>query len=189
MNYMGNKKYLFLDVDGVLNHAGCRDWMQVPDGDPMMSWRNDSQIKKSEDGNLILEGLWGMEADCVARLNRIIEAVPDVQVVLSSTWRLNPGLKVTEANLRRQGYQGPSFIGKTPAWGLLTRGHEIRTWLDKNAEGYTDKDIVILDDTYDMADLSHRLVLTSFHVGLTDANVNEAVHMLLGGTGTLPELS
>lgn len=53
-------KLLFLDIDGVLNWA------------------------KTEDR---LDGYVGLCKDRIARFNRIIEAVPDVKIVVSSTWR------------------------------------------------------------------------------------------------------
>lgn len=184
-------KLLFLDIDGVLNHAYTTDWVQVPaDHFKVTQFFKHDEIDKN--GSVRLEGLHGMDREAVERLNRLCAAVPDMEVVLSSTWRRTMGAKYTEMNMRRQGYTGPRIVHTTPTDVLprrfsepVLRGHEIQAWLDRNPptdqSGRPKGDVrfVIFDDDSDMAHLTEtHLIQTDPYVGLTDANVAEAIRRL-----------
>lgn len=125
-------KILFLDIDGVLNHSQTKDR---------------------------IGGYIGLNAGMIKRFNKIIEAHPDVKIVVSSTWRHTFSHGVYEnfeqlvELLKSRGVQG-EFIGHTPfpvettgGWmsgsTYRTRGAEIRLWLDANPEV---ENFVILDD-------------------------------------------
>lgn len=130
-------KFLFLDIDGVLN---CEQTTE--------------RYKKYR----------GICPERVARLNKICEAVPDVQIVLSSTWR-SLGLLEVERYMREQGYTGPSFHSATKLSNWIDeRGGEIKNWLDtyrSNVEEFAKREnppkwaprplerFVILDDDYE----------------------------------------
>jgi hypothetical protein len=128
-------KVIFLDIDGVLNHDQTRDR---------------------------IGGYLGLNPGMIKRFNRIIEACPDVKIVISSTWRHSYSHGVYEdfdglvKLLKERGLQG-DIIGHTPfpvssppgGWLSLghtpyrTRGAEIRLYLDAHPEV---EHFLILDD-------------------------------------------
>jgi hypothetical protein len=130
-------KVLFLDIDGVLNHDQTRDR---------------------------IGGFLGLNPGMIKRFNRIIEACPDVKIVISSTWRHSYTHGVYEdfdglvRLLKERGLQG-EIIGHTPfpvsspvgGWLTLgstphrTRGGEIRMYLDAHPEV---EHFLILDDDH-----------------------------------------
>jgi hypothetical protein len=133
---------LFLDIDGVLNHRGTRE------RDPET-------------------GCTGIDPRNVAHLNAIFAAVPDLRLVISSSWRLMMSLGAISRALRAAGFRYPERIeGATPAFvesrgSLLVaqeRGHEVQAWLDGQAS--PPRAIAILDDAEDMVHLTPRLVRT-----------------------------
>jgi hypothetical protein len=182
-------KLLFLDIDGVLNHAYTKDCVHVP-ADHFKVTQFFKHDEVDENGIVRLEGLHGMDREAVERLNRLCAAVPDLEVVLSSTWRRTMGAKYTEMNMRRQGYTGPRIMHTTPTDVYarkfsepVRRGHEIQAWLDRNLsdEARAAARFVILDDDSDMVHLTDtHLVQTDPYVGLTDANVDECIKRLNG---------
>lgn len=134
------KRYLFLDVDGVLNN---HRWSMARSGQPHEPDRVfDNQIDPA----------------CVFVLRELVDAL-EAEVVLSSTWR---GHTRTEAALARAGV--PDWIGRTPQLDSRVRGHEIAYWMREN--GVTADQVVILDDDDDMAHLLPRLVQTDAEFGL-----------------------
>lgn len=145
------ERLIFLDFDGVLNSGiylrglPARD-VPVNDIDPV----------------------------AVARLNRIIEAVPGTSVVISSTWRQLYRQADLRGFLNARGFRG-EMIGVTPYLGT-ERGIEIASFLnglDERPIG-----IAILDDSGDMAHLTPYLVDTDFEWGLCEEHVGRAIDML-----------
>ena len=63
------ERYLFLDIDGVLNTMRYSDYLTEHDKDDT-----------DEDGALF-------DPEAVANLETIIKNVPDVKIIISSTWR------------------------------------------------------------------------------------------------------
>jgi hypothetical protein len=159
--------FVFLDFDGVLNHAAwfkTRRERRKPD-----DWRWDDL---------------SFDRVCVERLNRLL-AQTAARVVVSSSWRYGDvrGGRVVcktpqwlESLLRRHGFNG-LVLDVTPILGGM-RGGEIRAWLDARAE--PGAAFVILDDE-DYAQLDGRLVQTDFTAGgLLDVHVDLAIRMLGG---------
>lgn len=129
-------KVLFLDIDGVLNWRGTAD-------------RIDNYI--------------GLCPVRIARLNKILEAVPGTKIVISSTWRHCfqssaysdfPGLvKLLKA---RGLNKDAEVLGPTPKrFSYVPRGGEIRMWIDEHQDQERRKRtrpkepieaIVVLDD-------------------------------------------
>ena len=140
---------LFLDVDGVLNSH-----------------------------EFALSGKWGSRANeqidqkLMDRLIRIIDTLPDLEFVLSSTWRILPENE-GEYALRQHGFK-KSFVGHTPRLRDFdaSRGDEIQAWLDEHPEV---EKFVILDDDSDMKHLMDHLVQTVNGVGLQDEQVEEII--------------
>lgn len=160
---MCTKKIVFLDFDGVLNHA---KWFHAQAG----LW-NSGPIMRDEDH---------FDPRAVDRLNNLIDRTEAV-VVVSSTWRLHLTVDELANLLQRVGFRGKVF-GKTPE--LPTdRGLEIQAWLELHAR--PDPHFVILDDNADMAHLSAFLVQTSFAYGLQDEHVARAYAILMNDDGHL----
>ena len=153
-------RIIFLDFDGVLN---SHDFMRrVPQ-----------------------RGICGIDPLAAARLNYLVEAT-DARVVVSSSWRHSRSVDELAKILRAAGFMH-GVVGKTPdfavkgdggLWHGAMRGHEIQTWLnlapnfDVNVDSF-----VILDDDSDMDHLAHRHVKTMVEHGLTDADVDRAIHL------------
>lgn len=136
-------KVLFLDVDGVLN--------------------NQEDLKNN--------GMLYACADKIAILKKIVDET-DVQIVLSSTWRI---LKKYRDHikwcLRKQGMK---IIDKTPRPPKMSmywsRAEEIKAWLDENDV----LDYVIIDDD-PRAEIEGHFFKTSFDTGLTDDIANSII--------------
>ena len=144
-------KYLFLDIDGVLNHD---------------EWFESEQYKKHQ-------GNWQksmFDPKCVARVNKILEET-GAELVVSSSWRSMSDLKDIFAGIGL-----PTKFHITPDANRIYpdldpirdlynddirywRGSEIKYWLEHNAESpYT---YCILDDDCDMLEEQHdNFVLT-----------------------------
>ena len=143
-------KVIFLDVDGVLN-------------------------------SLDTGGLYALKKPCLRRLQQIVEQT-DANLVLSSTWR-----KYTDHVQRLKNvlsYRGMFIVSHTPVIQSINtvRGDEINLWLSIKKSMLRPTDTiryVILDDTKDF--LPEQLpffVQTDGSVGLTDSDVEKAIHIL-----------
>lgn len=136
------QKFLFLDIDGVVNseaflkkldtkHEAHRD--NASEGDHARAscecYAHKNQI----------------DPDAVQRLNRIVEAMPDLEIVLSSSWRLLFDIDEVSRVLTSHGFTASPIRSQTPdlandadyvrlrADGLIdriARGHEISYWLE-----------------------------------------------------------
>lgn len=154
-------RYLFLDIDGVCNHRFVRAPAAVPrsDADELDPW-------------------------AIVQLNRIVQEVPDLRVVLSSTWRYDPGRQRTLEALRSRGYQG-TLDDETPIRregdGLLwpetiDRGVEVQMflWMHKIDPAF----ICVLDDE-DVWTVRHRQIRCDPIEGLTAVKASLAIDLLL----------
>lgn len=166
-------KLLFLDVDGVLNND---------DMPYLFEWNLTNKVHDN-----LREGVSSL---LVERVKKIIEAT-GARVVLSSTWRFHfnlPGSR--EINMPEVleffgtlGFDTSTWLGCTPKTypGLrfssyVVRGLEIQHFINTLAD-YDVSHIVILDDTNNMAHLSHRLIYTDDSVGITDDDVEAAIKL------------
>ena len=106
---MGRSKYLFLDIDGVLN-TGRNDYL-----DPEKYGHH-------------------FDNEAVGNLRRIINAT-NADLVISSSWK-HMGVKRMR-EIWDDWHLPGRVIGCTPGeWGdNNTRGGEIQAWLDNNSEG------------------------------------------------------
>lgn len=162
---------VFLDIDGVLNHAMLYAQLQGRHGST--------------------EPVDWIDPACVARLDALCERTGAV-IVLSSSWRRIFGVEHTFDVLRAAGL-ATVVIDGTPMHGATEPGEnvvnerwgEIRAWLDEHD---THASWVILDDA-ELADApAERFVRTSIAVGLTDADVERAV-AILGPAPAAPRLA
>jgi hypothetical protein len=155
---------IFLDIDGVLNS------MQTA------NYRHKQYIKgKISDSNF--DDACHI---CLSNLETILESVPDLKVVISSSWRLGQTLEGMKNIFRKWGFEYiDSIIGLTPSSKDHYRGLEIKAWLDKNPT----KNFVVLDDEINdivpIIDRS-RVVKTSFSTGITWDHTAKAIKILGG---------
>lgn len=120
------------------------------------------------------------DARCVAQLNRILAAT-GAKIVVSSTWRGAPDLKDI---LKSWGVTG-EVVDITPDLrhrresGIevaATRGAEIAQWILRNDPAGP---FVILDDDDDMGDLRLYHIRTNSRLGLSEADAERAISVLL----------
>lgn len=152
----GLLKVIFLDIDGVLNdHA-----------------QN-------------VAGYCGLKPSCVEQLNRILAAVPDAHIVVSSAWRYI----VHGKDMTIKGFEYLLMVGGVNCNGLVlgvtetdeairSRGGQIDHAITKLAAVTS---FAILDDMlwdFNERGLFRRLVKTDPGVGLTESEANRAIEML-----------
>lgn len=153
-------RIIFLDIDGVLNHLGCKE--KAPSG-----------VYFVEDGKILL-------------LKEII-AKTDAKIVLSSTWRsgwkdfkegkINADSldfvalqnKLKEFNIELYDY--------TPLSEKRNRGNEILEWVENHLDEIDS--MLILDDDSDIKPFGHFFLRTSFTEGLKPSHYKRAIEMLL----------
>lgn len=146
-------KYLFLDIDGVLN-TGRNDYLD-PD-------------KYSHH----------FDARAVANLAEIIKRT-GARIVISSSWR-HMGLTKLQELWHKWELPG-EVIGITPGvWGedewFPTRGDEIRAWLEKQQLPYS---YAVLDDMDDhLPNQEERWIIVNPHYGITKADMKRAIAIL-----------
>jgi hypothetical protein len=141
-------KVVFLDIDGVCNTP--KEW-----------------------GKFASNPAAAYNRGCCTRLNKLVEE--GAKIVISSTWRMSHSHEAIAEFLSINGFEHPeAVIDSTPILHTK-RGHEIQLWLDGHPE--TEK-FVILDDDADMVHLLDKLVQTNRTVGLSDADVEEALEIL-----------
>lgn len=114
--------FLFLDIDGVINSIRTR-----------------------------ARGVH-LDNKLLANLNRVFEKYPNLNAVISSTWRLNHKTGVLVEFLKRAGLKkGVNFCGKTPNIGM--RGEEVDQWLKIFGNKIDGKNLnvqyIIIDDDSD----------------------------------------
>lgn len=163
---------IFLDFDGVLNHAKTE-------------WR--LNVRRARGGGIGEffhlgggGGLIGLDPENVTVLNAIMKRAPTANVVVSSSWRRSFPLDVLVEMLVEVGFAYPErIIDRTPAKLSSSRGQEIFLWLDDHqTENY-----VILDDTTSGMDteMLQHLVKSSFTAGgLQKEHITPAILRLRG---------
>lgn len=158
-------KYLFLDVDGVLNSEAF--YTEISQNDRMLKIHKENP---SMPGQMIYK-LSNFDPKAVERLNRIFRET-ECKLVVSSSWRFDSDLKKL---FKMVGIQQEIF-GITGISQTRYRGFEIQNYLD------TQKDVLsycILDDDCDMLPTQlDSFIQTDFRVGLTEDNVNKAINIL-----------
>lgn len=123
---------------------------------------------------------YGISQIHMKELNKIVKEFPDLQFVLSSSWRKLFTIEEMNNILICEGFKG-FLIDRTPS-SNHNRGFEIRTWLENNVgEDFENLcKFVILDDDKDMGSLLPHLIKTSWEDGLTEVEVNQVIQYLKG---------
>lgn len=167
------KRVLFLDFDGVLNT-----------GKYQAERRDAGQSGWDEFGPLF-------DPEAVENLKMVLDAVPDVLLIVNSSWKLD-GLNCMKALWKAR--KLPGFIhGITPDYVpdllnidlekyenialLAGKGNEVKQWLTENApEGCT---YVILDDMPDfLPEQEEHLICVNPVTGLTMEDAMKAISLL-----------
>lgn len=173
------ERYLFLDIDGVLNTMRYSDYLTEHDKDDT-----------DEDGALF-------DPEAVANLETIIKNVPDVKIIISSTWRFKGGEWMKE--LWKKRHLPGKLYSFTPALEFVrfqdvvskdysesvypygTRGLEIGEWLRLNIRSnplvYR---YVIIDDEDDFpSEYNDHVILTNPYYGITKETALQVIENLL----------
>jgi len=166
---------VFLDIDGVLHALGPDFLPRDSDREALLA-RADRIIaldSAEDDGATacpIVDGEFN--AACLARLKRVVDAVPGTVLVLSSTWRQTPCmLRAANAALVAAGLPAVSAVTGSGE----SRAAEIRAWLDEHADEATP--YCAIDDA-DLSALEGRWIAVDGAVGLTDGNAEAAIAAL-----------
>ncbi len=151
-------KVLFLDFDGVLNSTQS-----------MHYWRRKKRIRNGyfhDESNLC--------PIACSNLRELCYVFPDLQIVISSTWRKLHTIDEIRTFLADNcDIKRANVIDYTPVIQTIgsVRGDEIQKWLDSNAEKLGVTKFVIVDDNSDMAHLLPFLVQTNEDNGLMWSDV------------------
>jgi HAD domain in Swiss Army Knife RNA repair proteins len=123
-------KVLFLDCDGVTNSKA--HFLATKD------------FKVHGADTLSDADLFAMKRDTNANnmfvLGYILDQVPDLKIVISSSWRLHYDLESFKDLFKIFNLDGSRIIGKTPKKFTSERVHEIHMWLDEVNEIKYDED-------------------------------------------------
>lgn len=152
---------LFVDFDGVLNSVG--------------SFIFNNRLKL-----LGLTETPTHQAFCPiasSNLEYILEELPDVQVVVSSSWRKHKTLAALKKVFEVNHLLPERMIGTTPVSEEGYRGKEIEQYLKEHPEV---TEFVILDDDGDMKPYMDRLVKTDSRNGLTFTDAEKVIEMFGG---------
>lgn len=189
-------RYLFLDIDGVLNSHGW--WRrrnidaQLKEADTFdRSWRPEDKEKAR-----FIRSLIDLDPEACAMFNLWVKEL-DLQIVVSSTWRLSRTLDELKALLSAKGIDPSRIIAKTPRLNpddvpsvdgvrvkrsSCWRGLEIENWIWNEHPTSEERDkleIIILDDDSDFSRLTPWHVQTSLKTGgLLQGHRSEIVRAL-----------
>ena len=149
-------KVLFLDIDGVLNSS--QHFKRT------VELRN----KTSKRGLDFRDSEWltNIDQTCINHLKHLMNKVPDLHIVISSTWRKSHPLELFKKNLSEMLKVSPDrILDVTPSLGKNgeVRGDEIQDWLNRHPSVTR---FAIVDDDSDMAHLHDHLFQTKWESGL-----------------------
>lgn len=173
-------KYIFLDIDGVLNSE--TDFMSSAyEYDPVHS-----VLQKGERWKVISAGK-------LALLNRIVKET-DAKIIFSSTWRTKCDAKKMTKIFRKYGkvweFDESIWIGVTPNWTRRSSGscqqfrsREIKQYLHEHpeVENYVildDNREVLIDSYFDIDIPEERFIHTDEFSGLTKLEMFRAINIL-----------
>ncbi len=164
------RKVIFLDVDGVLNSVGFLDdwWINTR----MAPGYNSEDFNQSQ-----------FDPKAVALLEKLVNEVPGVEIVISSSWRVLHTLPEIRNFIKTAGGLKASsvIIDQTPQHqGYSIRGREVKEWVDEHLDEF-DR-YVIFDDNGDFTRQQKQtgvFIQTDEAVGLTEADIERAKTIFL----------
>lgn len=146
-------KFLFLDIDGVLNDKSWAHWMTF----------NPPKVDRLAHINPFL----------VANLCFVLHECPDVFIVISSSWRHRYTVDELREILSRFGLPPARILGMTSRKDDNPRGERILEWLVDNK--VQDNFFLIVDDDEDMSYLWPHHFHTDGDLGLTAKMADEMI--------------
>lgn len=152
-------KILFLDIDGVLNSVS-------------------SFIYNNRLNLLGLNKDFSHESLCpiaCSNLQYVLEECPDVNLVISSTWRKFNTFEELKEKLDKCHVCADRIVGITPVDEDRYRGNEIQKYLSAHPEV---TDFVILDDDSDMEPFMDKLVKADSRNGFLFTDAEKVIEML-----------
>jgi len=148
-------KVLFLDVDGVLNIMS-------------ESYHSHSYLHGGTDP---------LEYHLISRLEYIIDRIPDLKIVVSSSWGLE---KLTE-KLKQCNFKYIDNITDSVSRYEINRGNQIKDWLNVNSvKSYAVLDDEIFDICGDKCNTipSKNVVEVNMNEGLSNKNCTEVISII-----------
>lgn len=109
-----NNRIIFLDIDGVCNSH--QHFL-------MTEYISETGIERMNN-DTCLHNLWNLKF--------ILKNVPDLKIVISSTWREVYSFESIKSWLKFWGISKNRVIGKTPVIRHGDRAEEIKTWINEN---------------------------------------------------------
>lgn len=140
---------IFLEIDHVLNTVETIDISRPPTIDPYL----------------------------VDNFLALLSVIPDPAIVITSDWRRIWAKDKLFKYLSEFGIPVKFFVSITPVYPGSTRGTEITSWLERNAEYW--KNLVILDNRNDMDHLVLHLIKTDQDQGLKLSDIGRAKKILM----------
>ena len=138
-------RVIFLDFDGVISsEQSCTFWHNKRDQD---KWEN--EMYSSWKGTLFEYLAHEFCPIALSNVEELVRRVPDVKIVISSTWRIGTSIDGLKKILAPAKLVSDAIIDKTPTFRDGPRGNEIKSWLDKHPKV---TNYVIIDDDRDMLD-------------------------------------
>lgn len=158
-------KVIFLDFDGVVNS------------------QNGDIVRLKDSG--LSGGFY--QPELIDNVNRVLEAVPEAKIVVSSTWRLGKTVEELQEVCDAMGLKG-EVVGKTISLGTYSvRGNEILAFIKDNKDllgyeySYYYKSYVIIDDDSDMLlPQAKNFIQVDNEYGFTVVDAHRAISILKG---------
>ena len=139
---------MFLDIDGVLNGYNI--------------YQSNRPYPLSE-----------FNEEKVEILNSLFDEIPEIKLVLSSSWRFFDGIE----NIIRESGIKKELFSITP-YSIINRGDEVKQWLN-NFDG--EYKYCIVDDVDDFdKDQKNNIVFTDPNIGITKKDV-EKIKLIFNG--------
>lgn len=152
-------KYLFLDIDGVLNH---------------LNWYIRRDDPNRQDNALLGEEYYPLgefDPECVGRVNEVVSST-GARIVLSSSWRLDGKERMAEIF----GAVGlPTDFDMTPVFRNRIRGEEIAAFLSEHP---CDRYVIVDDDSDMLPGQMANFVKCPYETGFDSQRAAEAVRIL-----------
>lgn len=139
---------MFLDIDGVLNGYNI--------------YQSNRPYPLSE-----------FNEEKVEILNSLFDEIPEIKLVLSSSWRFFDGIE----NIIRESGIKKELFSITP-YSIINRGDEVKQWLNNFDSEYK---YCIVDDVDDFdKDQKNNIVFTDPNIGITKKDV-EKIKLIFNG--------
>lgn len=176
---------LFLDIDGVLNSSIYFEKRKLK----LESDKSSSSFTARDTLNSEKKDLpWDQDLDplSIENLNCIVRDVPNLEIILSSTWRRSflPD-QMTEL-MKLRGFVGEITHSTSVHNGKYdVRGNEIKHWLECNRPLGFFRYIILDDDSDMLYEQRNNFLHIDSYAGLTPNHAYKAVRFLNGETNHL----